>query len=496
MEEPASALTSTTGTDTPGLALEVIRGEARGVLIPMREGELALGRDDAALALLPADNTMSRTHALIIRSGPGRFTISDQGSANGTFVNGTRTDGEVPLVFGDELQVGRTLFLVVVDTGDQTRLMPAVSPPQRRGHRPGRVRGNVTALPTADGPGVRGATPVADGPSPWAAAPAAASAGGQDPPGYAQALALFRAGDVSGALRLLVVCHRGDPRHFGTLYGLGMCYARLGDPSQARHWLQAAQASDPTHAGVAGALAALNASVQPTAPGGSSSASGGGRPTGDPPTGGPGDPASKPRRKPSLAAELDGDDPIDANRLPGALLHQGHRRLLSHKRLLLGVLALAVAITANQAWAKPRPANATVTVWLHYTLSSSEYTTLALAALGVGGAVANQVLTTYKVYERRIDISHGIFFRKHQMIWLYDILDIQLVQTPMLMLAGSGSLLLQLDHQPQQQPGKRWHQPKSPQLRGFGSLSRLREMQKELLAEVETERRPMKKMWI
>ena len=99
------------------------------------------------------------------------------------------------------------------------------------------------------------------------------------------------------------------------------------------------------------------------------------------------------------------------------------------------------------------------------------------------------------MYERRVDITRGVLFRKRQLIWLYDVLDIELFQTPMLMLAGTGTLIFQISHQP---PPPLLPRRKSglPQLRAFGSLSRLQDMQRELLATAETERRAMKKGWI
>jgi hypothetical protein len=51
------------------------------------------------------DVTVSRNHAVLIEEG-GEFSVEDQGSLNGTFVNRRRID-RVPLHEGDELQVGK-----------------------------------------------------------------------------------------------------------------------------------------------------------------------------------------------------------------------------------------------------------------------------------------------------------------------------------------------------------------------------------------------------
>jgi ribosomal protein S27E len=51
------------------------------------------------------DVTVSRNHAVLI-SENGEFSVEDQGSLNGTFVNRRRID-RAPLHEGDELQVGK-----------------------------------------------------------------------------------------------------------------------------------------------------------------------------------------------------------------------------------------------------------------------------------------------------------------------------------------------------------------------------------------------------
>ncbi len=68
---------------------------------------LTLGRDPAnRLAFDEADDAVSREHARIERGATG-YKIVDLGSANGTFVNRARVQGEAPLVHGDIVQFGR-----------------------------------------------------------------------------------------------------------------------------------------------------------------------------------------------------------------------------------------------------------------------------------------------------------------------------------------------------------------------------------------------------
>jgi pSer/pThr/pTyr-binding forkhead associated (FHA) protein len=58
------------------------------------------------------DVTVSRKHAVLVEDD-GRFTIEDQGSLNGTYVNRRRIES-APLEDGDEVQIGkyRLTFLI------------------------------------------------------------------------------------------------------------------------------------------------------------------------------------------------------------------------------------------------------------------------------------------------------------------------------------------------------------------------------------------------
>ncbi len=56
------------------------------------------------------DSEVSRRHAEIRYDGT-RCVVADLGSSNGTYVNGTRLEGERQLSTNDKLQVGGTLML-------------------------------------------------------------------------------------------------------------------------------------------------------------------------------------------------------------------------------------------------------------------------------------------------------------------------------------------------------------------------------------------------
>src|SRR5688572_26382944 len=82
--------------------------------IPLSGDEFLVGRgEDCDLCLY--DPGVSRHHCLIRLRGD-EATVTDLGSSNGTFVNGTRLISQLALRTGDELRVGPCQF--IVDLGD------------------------------------------------------------------------------------------------------------------------------------------------------------------------------------------------------------------------------------------------------------------------------------------------------------------------------------------------------------------------------------------
>ncbi len=80
-----------------------------GEQIPLNEGELVVGRDPDAGLSLATEQTISRKHAKLTRSGP-EVTVTDLGSTNGTFLNGAPLSGEATLRPGDEVRFGAVAF--------------------------------------------------------------------------------------------------------------------------------------------------------------------------------------------------------------------------------------------------------------------------------------------------------------------------------------------------------------------------------------------------
>jgi pSer/pThr/pTyr-binding forkhead associated (FHA) protein len=102
-------------TEDDSLALADLRIEGPALVVRSgggRAGEtFALERDRVSVGRGPEcdvfldDVTVSRKHA-VLRRGPDGFTIDDEGSLNGTYVNRRRVE-TAQLEDGDEVQIGK-----------------------------------------------------------------------------------------------------------------------------------------------------------------------------------------------------------------------------------------------------------------------------------------------------------------------------------------------------------------------------------------------------
>ncbi|MHB1457554.1 MAG: FHA domain-containing protein [Armatimonadota bacterium] len=81
-------------------------GAYTGSIFILGSGTVIIGRDESNTIALPLDSAVSRRHSRIENVG-GAYTIYDEGSSNGTFVNGAKIT-ERSLHSGDEIQVGST----------------------------------------------------------------------------------------------------------------------------------------------------------------------------------------------------------------------------------------------------------------------------------------------------------------------------------------------------------------------------------------------------
>jgi two-component system, NtrC family, sensor kinase len=90
-------------------SLYVIRGKNQGRHFVLRNDAMTLGRD-AANPIHVQDTEVSRRHAEIRELRTNEYQLTDLGSSNGTFVNGTRVE-TTSIRSGDRIQVGKTLMI-------------------------------------------------------------------------------------------------------------------------------------------------------------------------------------------------------------------------------------------------------------------------------------------------------------------------------------------------------------------------------------------------
>lgn len=84
-------------------------GPYAGQLFALTAPTTIVGRETTSDIVLSADTTISRTHARLANEG-GNFVVYDNGSSNGTFVNGMRLSAPVALAPGDIVQFGGSKF--------------------------------------------------------------------------------------------------------------------------------------------------------------------------------------------------------------------------------------------------------------------------------------------------------------------------------------------------------------------------------------------------
>jgi pSer/pThr/pTyr-binding forkhead associated (FHA) protein len=95
--------------------LVVIGGPGRGREIELKSARLLLGRSEDADVVL-SDDSLSKLHTLFLRTSHGH-QIQDLESANGTWLNGVRTE-IAELEPDDRIAVGEHLLQYVVERID------------------------------------------------------------------------------------------------------------------------------------------------------------------------------------------------------------------------------------------------------------------------------------------------------------------------------------------------------------------------------------------
>ncbi|MFL5854687.1 MAG: FHA domain-containing protein [Solirubrobacteraceae bacterium] len=152
-----------------GDRIEVTDGPARGEESELDKG-LVIGRSTEGFGALKGDPEISRRHAQISRTDEGRLYISDLGSTNGTFVNGTKIEGSAWLAPGDVVKVGQSTLKVgggAADAGATRIGRSPTSAPTRAGAAPGAAAAGAAAAGAAAGAGApETGGAAASGPSP------------------------------------------------------------------------------------------------------------------------------------------------------------------------------------------------------------------------------------------------------------------------------------------------------------------------------------------
>ncbi|MEN9723806.1 MAG: hypothetical protein RJB38_1792 [Pseudomonadota bacterium] len=88
--------------------LTVVAGPSRGTSYPLHEGETTLGRLSSNSICLPSSK-VSQRHCVLAVSGE-EIVCKDQGSTNGTFINGILTKTPRQMQIGDRMTIGDFVF--------------------------------------------------------------------------------------------------------------------------------------------------------------------------------------------------------------------------------------------------------------------------------------------------------------------------------------------------------------------------------------------------
>ncbi len=104
-------LRSTGGSQGIGM-VRIEEGKEPGRIYEVRKETLSIGRSRESDIFLE-DLAVSRLHASIISLGNNNYALRDEGSANGTKVNGQPVNKyqPYPLQEGDKIQLGQTVLV-------------------------------------------------------------------------------------------------------------------------------------------------------------------------------------------------------------------------------------------------------------------------------------------------------------------------------------------------------------------------------------------------
>lgn len=109
-----------------GARLVLIVDGREGQAFPLR-GNVYLGRDKTN-SVVVADQKVSRHHAMLMPVG-NTYVLTDQGSANGTYLNGVLISQPTRLKHRDKIGLGDTLFMFTPEATDLSAPEPELPRP-------------------------------------------------------------------------------------------------------------------------------------------------------------------------------------------------------------------------------------------------------------------------------------------------------------------------------------------------------------------------------
>jgi hypothetical protein len=231
----------------PPTLLLVLSGAAQGTRIAVPLGGLVIGRSGSPDGRLGDDPALSRQHAVIVHSDRGELVVSDLGSTNGTFLNGSRVEGSALVRPGDTIELGNTKLKAIGPS-------PAASPATAQASPGGAQSPPPPAHPAA--------APPAHPAAPAAAAPAqvpAAVAHPATPPAAAPHQAVAPSAAPHPAVAPSAAPHPAAPVAAAPS-------AHPAAPAAAAHPAAApVPAAAPAHAAASPAAAPAHAAASPAA---------------------------------------------------------------------------------------------------------------------------------------------------------------------------------------------------------------------------------------
>lgn len=126
--------------------LVVLKGPKQGAEFTLGPGETTIGRNADNTVVIP-DISVSRRHVVLVKEGAS-WTLLDQGSGNGTLMNGEKVD-QYPLQDGDVFSIGDTELQFALVGSPPRRTASSAAAPVRRATGTSRAPRAVPGKPVA-----------------------------------------------------------------------------------------------------------------------------------------------------------------------------------------------------------------------------------------------------------------------------------------------------------------------------------------------------------